>query len=385
MGGRPVDAPFFEAIAGYHGIAGTLAALRCHLPEALVSDEMDAAVCRVGERLPAALTQRIYLECRLCETSPAVDLVFCIDENSRAYLLGHALAAWLPPQLRDHPVWAGLARLCARWADPTSHLHGLIYDLWLEFDAGERSTGLEALVPSVFVGFASHLDVPRWMLWAAAREALELLSSCPMAPSIRQTAEQCIRALPHPSNLLYVGHMYPRDPRGVRLCLAPIDGLALARYLEQISWPGTLDYIQSLFSPVCGKPPPPRATLLHLDIQDVVQPRLGFELRLDQRSQLRGRLSESGFLDHLCHAGLCTAAKRDGLLAWPGHSCQLFPHQLWRSLAVRRVSHIKLVAETSRTLSAKAYLSIFHGLPTSAGRRSGLRHVKAPGVPSAEL
>jgi hypothetical protein len=327
---------------------------------------MYAAVRRVTGCLPAALTQRIYLECRLHELEPLVDVVFCVDDKSREHLL-EPHRDWLDPSLRNHPLWKGLERLCSEWANRQSELHELIYDIWLEFDAGERSIGLEALVPSVFVGFTSHLDLPRSTLWMAGREALELLSGGPIPRAVRRTAERCVRALPDGANLLYVGNMFPRDSTAIRLCVSPLEGAALCGYLDRIAWPGSVDVVNAGLATVAEAARQPRTALLHVDVRDAVQPRIGIEVPLDQRAQLHGRLAESALLERLCNANLCTATKRDALLAWPGHSREMFPHQLWPSLALRRVSHVKLVTDGARKLSAKAYLSIFHG-PASSPR-----------------
>ncbi|MGH9347400.1 MAG: hypothetical protein ACRD26_09060 [Vicinamibacterales bacterium] len=342
-------------------LARTLDTVDAHLPRELVDLEMRAALQRVAERLPAALTRRIYLECRLHEAAPAVDLVLCVDRASRARLEGPP-AGWLPPALRSHPLWTGVARVCSRWGDPTSALHARIYDLWLEFDARERPSGTDALVPNVFIGFIGSRSAPRDEVWLAAQASLELLRSRSIAPEIRLAAQHCIRSLPATATLAYVGCMYPRDSEALRLCVAPVDGLAVADYLRRITWPGSSEALErSLLALSSAAAGGARATLLHVDVRDTVQPRIGIEMALQQVPQLRGDLVERHLLDRLCGLDLCTAAKRDALMRWPGYTEEILPHHCWPSIVLRRVSHVKLVFEPGRRPLAKAYLSVFHG------------------------
>jgi hypothetical protein len=356
-----------EAIAAPHTVAGTLETLERHLPRELIGSDMQAALRRITERLPAALTQRLYLECRLHDAAPAVDLVFCVDEASRERLRDPSLA-WLPHALRTHPLWAGLVRLCSRWANPTSPLHALIYDLWLEFDVGERSRGNDALVPNVFIGFTASRSAPRDDLWSAAQLSLELLQGWPMKPEIRSAAEVCLRQLPDGATLSYVGCMYPRgDLDALRLCVAPLGGLALTGYLRRIRWPGSIEELERTFLTLSsGSAGAARATLLHIDVRETVQPRISIEMAMRQRPQLDGAgVVERHLLDRLCELDLCAAAKRDALMRWPGHTVDILPHQCWPSLVLRRVSHVKLVFEPGCRPMAKTYLSIFHGSPAS--------------------
>lgn len=344
-------------------LADTLASVRSHLPSSLVSDDVYAAVSRVSGRLPAALTRRLYVECRLHDVA-AVDLVFCIDESGRA-MLQKTRPAWLPAALHGNPLWTGVARLCSRWADPTSPLHKLIYDVWLEFDAGERSHGVEALVPNVFVGFTASRGVGRSVLWAAATEALTLLSGGPVSRAADRAVTTCLESLPREANLAYVGYMFPRESSSIRICVTPLGGSALSTYLERVKWAGSVKDVENALRRLTGRGPIPTTTLLHLDIRQGVLPRIGIELPLDQRTQLRGQVAERALLDRLCDSGLCTAAKRDALLRWPGHERVHVPQQDAPRLMLRRVSHVKLVAEAGRPPVAKAYLSLFHA--TSSG------------------
>jgi hypothetical protein len=97
---------------------------------------------------------------------------------------------------------------------------------------------------------------------------------------------------------------------------------------------------------------------LDLDVADRIMPRIGIELSLPQSRELDGLPEERwrGFLDHLAGAGLCTGARRRGVLAWAGCSREQFRHRAQSTLVFRGLSHVKLEGDRSERLSAKAYI-----------------------------
>src|SRR5262249_50741750 len=65
-------------------------------------------------------------------------------------------------------------------------------------------------------------------------------------------------------------------------------------------------------------------------------------------------------LDALAQRGLCTAAKREALLAWHGTAWRRLPHELWLTLMARLINHVKLVHQPGRDLEAKSYVGFLH-------------------------
>jgi hypothetical protein len=357
---RPAGPPSSDARPRSRSLAATLSRLDRHLPADLVGPDARAILDRLGRQIPAALTRRIYYECRLRDTAPDVDLIICVDDVSR--LLVSRAEDWLPSRLRGHPLWTGIGRLCSAWQEGGSEFAAGVYDLWLEFDADDASA--TALVPSVFVGFAEPRSTPLARLWSCARGSVEMIHGRPMHGGIVRTARRCLERLPAGGTLLYAGLMYPRDQEALRLCVAPLQSTRLLDYLAAIEWRGSIDQVAATLRAIQARPPNTgleATTIVHLDLAQDVRPRLGLEIYLAQQPQLLERVVEDDVLDSLCRLHLCAPSKRDALVHWSGHTVEQFPHECWSSLVLRRVSHVKLVFAPGRDPEAKAYLSVFYG------------------------
>jgi hypothetical protein len=342
------------AAAHEYRLSGTLERLAPHLTASLVDPRSFAAIRRIADCLPAALTRRMYLEYRLAEVPPAADFVFCVDRSSASLL---ANADWLPGELRQAAAWDGVIRLCSAWMRGRSPLRAGIYDAWLEFDTGRHPPAADWFVPSVFAGLSSAVPVER--LWEPALETL----GGPMGATAAAAVRRSVGALPEGVRLLYVGRMLSRSHDAVRLCVSPLNGAALGEYLGRIAWPGDIDALCAWLSSLAvdgQRSALDAATLLHLDIAGDLQPYAGVEIPLDQHRQLISGIAERRLLDQLCDEGLCAEPLRAAVTAWPGSSSEWLPHQCWPSLTMRRVSHVKLVWRAGRPAEAKTYLSYFH-------------------------
>jgi hypothetical protein len=342
-------------------LSGVIASVGRYVPAALASRGALGRLVQSCGSIPAALTHGIYLECRL-SSDERVDLVAQVDGRGRAILAGTDPVVRLPRRLRARPHWEGVRRLCARWADAGSALSGSVLGVWLEFDAPGASEMADVPLPGVFLKL--ELSAP-----AGPERGLEdVLAALPgIAPghgSVR-TLRRCVEVLPAGAYVSYLGSFAPRGTDAVRVCLVGIGEDALPAYLARVGWPGDPRALEDFLREVStagGRRLHPGPGMLHLDVGgDGVRPRIGLEYVLERGGQIRGRLRETGFLDRLVELGLCTAAKREGLLAWPGYSFENFAHELWPSLVKRRVNHVKLVYEEGRPPEAKGYLCAFSG------------------------
>lgn len=334
----------------------------------LVSADAWRRVSEAAAYFPATMMRGFYLECRLAAQPAPVDWIVRVEKQGRDIVAGRNPAQRLPEALRADPVWERLARFCAAWADDPL-LDRVVDHAWLEFDLGGAPGSIPR--PSVFTAFGEGAVEG---LDPAGRELLldRLLELLVPGSPARRAAQAALRAAPAGAKIPYLGFMLARPSRAVRLYLGSPDAAALPGQLGAMGWPGAPGELSALLERFGGLPAgaAPDISMVHLDVDGEVLPRVGIEYRFRRAPQLRGSLVEAAFLDLLVEQGLCTAAKRDGLLAWPGHSVRTMRHELWRSVVARRVNCIKLLHAPRGAPEAKGYLlSEWTPLP---GPRPGL-------------
>ena len=339
-------------------LAGTLRVLAPHLPDALVPAGALDAVHAVADRLPAALTGELYLECRLAAGEPRVDLVVHVQDAGRALLAGAGTDDAFPDGLAAAPAWRRIRAFCAEWATPASPLHRQVPAIWLELDVDPALGGAEE--PGVFVHFGwLNARGPSPSAWAAAAaDAVGALTGEPVPAATRAALERCVSALPAGAAPLYAG-VFPGRPDGaLRLCASGLVGEAAHGWLRAVGV--ELDAASRALLANVG--PGAAPGLVHLDVGvGGVSPRVGVEVPLHRRGQLHGEIREWDALARLAAAGVADGGKVAALAAWPGWSAGELPHEPGVTrLVVRRVNHLKLVLEAGKEPEAKAYLCVFH-------------------------
>ncbi|HET7232478.1 MAG TPA: hypothetical protein VFJ16_20890, partial [Longimicrobium sp.] len=90
-------------------LADTLNVLAPRLPAALAPEPAYAATRAAAARLPAALTESAYLECRLGGAPAPPDLIVEVRGAARGVLAGNGPGPGLSPALAAHPVWERVA------------------------------------------------------------------------------------------------------------------------------------------------------------------------------------------------------------------------------------------------------------------------------------
>jgi hypothetical protein len=347
----------------------TFTVIADHLPASLVSPSALRRVLAVTRQLPAILSRFAYVECRLTAGDPQVDIILNVTDDGKRLIAGQNPAIQLPRRLREHPVWQRLSEFCRHWIDPASPVHDSVRSIWLEFDLDEPPGDVP--VPGVFVRFDGGNDLPTSVpepeKAGLVRDIVfPLLLGRDLPPATYARLQPCFDALPTGAQVSEVGVLLPRSADWVRLCLKGLPEHALLPYLSAIGWPGDRSELEAVLrtfseTEVPGRGRPLQPGYLDLDVGDAVHARLGLEYFLQRGArQLLHGMSETGWLDKLVAAGLCSPDKRAGLLAWPGYFHARFAHELWPSLVVRQANHVKLVYTPGQPLVAKAYLNFLH-------------------------
>lgn len=336
--------------------AGPLRVASRHLPRALVGRDARRALASVAGRLPAALLDGFYLECRTAPDAATVDYIIRVGRSGRRILAGRNHRIRLSPGLTSAPGWRRLRRLCRLWSDDASPGRH-VASLWLEFDVGPGSGGGEEIVrrPSVFLG-TDRSETSALAPADGADLAADLLR--PLVPvgdrrAGRALLTRCVERLPAVASVPYLGVMLGRSDRRLRLYVAGIPARDLPSRLGEAGWPGDGDELGGYLD-LLGSAD--RVSMAHVDIAGGILADVGVEYVFRRGAQLRGRFVEREFLDRLVDVGLCSPAKRDALLLWPGHTVENLRHQLWPSVLHRRVNCVKLLFRGGRRPEVKSYL-----------------------------
>jgi hypothetical protein len=322
---------------------------------------------RMAASLPAALTNWLYLECRLRRGESRVDLIVRVDQRGRDILAGDNPVLGLDATLQRQPVWRSVRTLARAWSDPSSTLYRGVERLWLELDlhasCDELSPG-DLPAPGVFIEFAREVYAQhrREDRVGVAMAALRPFMPEGVAPLVSRNLRRCWELLPSGAAIPYVGLFPARGSEAVRVSVAGLSDADLPAYLRALRWPGSnrkLTEAISAFIPP-ARVPRPRMAIVNIDVDREIGAGVGIEYLLSHASQLRGTILERELLDHLVRCGFCSAAKSDALLAWPATSVQVMAHELWRSRVCRRVNHLKLSVSEAGFPTAKAYLAASH-------------------------
>ena len=316
----------------------------------LVSPVAWERISAVADRLPAPLARWLYLERRLDLSDERVDLIVGVERTEARRLA--------EPGRPFEPMPRGIRRLARAWS--TDQRYRSIERCWLEYDVLPDGA---APAPGVFLDLEPAAAVlgPAGP-FPAVHPGLACLGLPPdrLRPALQLLARLQGRA---PGLLLpYVGYFPDRADAPLRVCLSGVAEDTIAALLTDLSWPGEVSRVVTVLA-AAGRAP----SVIHLDLGPELLPSVGFEFGLDHGAQLEGRLAEGAWLTEWVRRGWCRPELVAGLCRWPEVTTGVMSHEVWPSLLVRRVNHLKLVLDAAGRLACKGYLCFTHA-PLSAHR-----------------
>jgi len=342
-------------------------AIQPAIPASLVSAENYARILDVASRVPGVCALGgFYFEFFLGETAARADISFRAAADNGC---PGTLAVSQPTDLwpRDD-AWLTLRRLASKWCSPGEPLQEEVESIWLEFDIN----GPQPYSPSFFLtpihhhqSRARHIQRCRALFAVLFWELGEAISPAGIAAAL-----SCLERLPGKAWLGQIGCMLSRRPAVLRLCLE-LPGEAILEYLREIRVPADLPRVAAILELLS---PYDDEFILHLDLMEGLQPKVGLDLMALHGRQLLDPRVE-GVLDELCRLKLCTPAKREALQNISGSTAMgadlvNWPPALRRrclqsrldelSYFIRTISHLKVVIEPGRDLVAKAYAGVNH-------------------------
>jgi hypothetical protein len=339
-------------------LAGTLD----HAAPALnaMSGGAQARVSHLAARLPAPLTDRLYLERPLGGAADRLDLIVMVGPGGRPLL---ARGGWLAADEPQAAAWSALQRLAQRWLRQAERWTRDLAALWLEFDlpAGRAAGNPGLPAPRLFIDHDASRQPGIGRRWSARRTLAPLAALGDFPPGQHALLARCIAALPAGAHVPSAGVDRPGGWSTTRLCVAGLTLTSLERYLHQVGWPGdAAALVRWHHRPERTASPDQTIGLVHLDLADRLLPRLGLEYRLPEPGQQAGGLTRHPLLASLVSEGLCDPLVCRQLAAWPLRAVRALPHQLWSSVLVRWVNHIKVVHEGAPAVQAKVYQCLAH-------------------------
>ena len=334
-------------------------------PATLMSAAAWAQVLSVARALPEAAYCACF-ECRLGADEERVDFLVCVlaGDGGGDVLAAAALKEESRAVEGVTPAWQRVFDFCREWAQPETILHQEVPFVWLEFDL----LRMAVTPPEPFLFFCVQryfrsdplrlfgLSISRGAGAAAMyrqvlARSLAILLDRPIASATERMLVACFDELPVGGHVLHVAPLAVRG-RGHEDLVRVVLTLPIAEvgaYLGRLGWRGPWGEVNEIL------------TTLHRDAGDVgIQldlgagplPVLGIQFYYAARDPRWRPL-----LDALVARGVCTPAKRDAVLAWPGRQRLTLPGRRWPS-ELRRELELKLVcrADPARPLEAKAYL-----------------------------
>lgn len=352
----------------------TIALAGAWVPGNLIDPAVLARIEACSRRLPDAFSS-YYLECRLGDGDPRVDLLASIlatasvartpDPAGAAGQPGDGLAAALDQLDGNAPGWGQVGRFVHTWRDPASLLHRRIPLIWLEFDDMHRAARdavpgacFHLCLDSDYLRQTGHRALPAEgpeQPEAVLRAALDVLLEPALPAAAARALYTCLAALAPGERMIHVSAMLARTPASIKLYgRAPAP--ALADYLQRIGWPGRAGDLEGLLRRFCTRSTIDDDVYFDLAIDEQLTPYIGIvfsQLQLDAAA--RRDPQRRALLALLVDAGLCTPEKRDALLAWPG-SARVRYAGASAPARLRRWLDLKVGQRPGRALEAKAYL-----------------------------
>lgn len=342
--------------------------LKSHFNPVLLPEEAITAIEPITGIFPDDICNVFGFECR-CHQSPKSD--FALNLTARGCELLANLPSSPKPDFED-PKWGRVSHFLREWGETNETPFADANCVWLEFDIDSGRSHQK--VPGLLLfGYwletnESKMVVRRPLSWLTGR-ALPILRGEALPADLERNVLRCIERASADTDYFQVGAMLSRRVDAVRLCAFKLSPEEILAYLSAVGASGLEAQLEAAIADFSGLVDD---LCLHVDIgSEFIYPRVGLELLYDGllpwKRQPHREPRWYQLFDRLVERGLCTPAKRDALLAWPGLTRQSSPAH--PGILLRGLQHIKLVFTPDAPPEAKAYFGAgFNPLPSSSTR-----------------
>lgn len=333
---------------------------RRYLFPALVEKSNFCHIQQLAQTLPA--TPLLIFESRLAAGQHGLDFLICTSPPWTQQPEITAVA-------QQNDAWQAIYQLGQAWqAEPPHSLFKQGLDsLWLEFDTAQ--TEAATAVPGILFAsmeLSSNQNSAATHAQAVEQTLAKLQPTRLENPRFRQIMQHLTAVLPHNARVYALGDMAGRASPYVRVAISRVLIDDVIPFLQQVGWPGEQELVAHLLEKL--RPFGPEISL-DLDVGDTVGPVLGLELLNKNRFDHAwwGQL-----FAFLVAEQLCTPAKQEAFLKWPGNSVETHNPAIWPNqlvdishlkppvdcLLLRFINHVKLVCRPNQAIEAKGYIGL---------------------------
>jgi hypothetical protein len=341
-----------------------------HLPSGLIDTASAARIRASVARVPAELVARFGLECDLSSAAADATGLFSADSETGGMqmLAGRHPLVSLPDELARAESWAPVVRFCGL-REPGFLLHRATRDIWVDLarrDDPSCSFGLR------LSGLPEATRRPLEVVIRALELGFEALRGAPLQAPVLTSMRALVRCLPDTARVDRAGLMAGL-PDDVRLWLARLSPEEIGDLVEATRDGDEARQIRGLLDDRALR----AGTIgARIDVHAGVDRAIGLICTVDPAgtpAQVAARWRP--LLDRLVASGLCTADKRDALLAchgllrespserWPEHLTRL--SQLFgggtESVLEWRLHHVCIECDGGEPVHATANVVAAHG------------------------
>ncbi|HEU0142509.1 MAG TPA: hypothetical protein VFQ79_22495 [Bryobacteraceae bacterium] len=294
-------------------LAESLEVVARYVPRTLIRPRQMQAIRELAGLLPPIAVAGF--ECRLAEVGGRVDFAVFLPSSDSCFsvVAGMNPSHELAPELLEDPTWQHIRTFCRSVHEPGGPLHGVVDDVWLEFDL--PSNGNPTLTPALFFGISRAVTSSPGNSLEIVESTLKSLGAPPLAGITQSEFLRAASCLPVDSVIFQIGIPLAYRASALRLCISGLPPGGIAPYLRKIEWRDTPLGLENTITDLAGIAD---ELFLDIDIGEISTRKIGIEahFRGPKRPIIDRRWED--LLSWLVREGLCAPEVERDIRRWTG-------------------------------------------------------------------
>ena len=321
--------------------------LKDYIPYSLISKECINKILKLSKFFPSNISSNLIFESVINSSKKEADFSFNITVNKidtffKMYENGNIIF--------QNEYWENLYFLCDHWKN---NIPGKINHLWIEFD--KEVYEKKRPVPLFFLDINENLsgNIQKYSDYQWCIKAIEILKGRPISPRNIENLSYCFDKLSESEKITDIGFLASRNPEMLRVCIKIYNKEKIIDFLYNLGInDNEIENINSCIKPFFSYTD---SFLLHLNINQKLDNRIGIDLNISDRTKLVNQERWIEVINILEKNKLCITQKKETLLSWPGRSREIANSKLYKHLTKRYINCFKFVFERKLSVIAKAY------------------------------